>query len=66
MVREAGILCTMVHSEVTAMPYASNNGVRIHYEVEGKGPPLVLQHGFSGSLRELARLWVRGKTEERL
>ncbi len=32
------------------MPYAHNQGVRIHYEVEGEGPPLVLQHGFSGSL----------------
>jgi pimeloyl-ACP methyl ester carboxylesterase len=27
------------------MPYANNQGVRIHYEVEGEGPPLVLQHG---------------------
>ena len=32
------------------MAYANNNGIRIHYEVEGKGPPLVLQHGFSGQL----------------
>ena len=32
------------------MPYADNNGVRIHYEVEGNGPPLVLQHGGTGSL----------------
>lgn len=31
------------------MPYADNNGVRIHYKVEGEGPPLVLHHGFSGS-----------------
>ena len=22
------------------MPYANNNGVRIHYQVEGEGPPL--------------------------
>jgi pimeloyl-ACP methyl ester carboxylesterase len=29
------------------MPYADNHGVRIHYEVEGQGPPLVLSHGFS-------------------
>ncbi len=27
------------------MPYARNQGVRIYYEVEGDGPPLVLQHG---------------------
>ena len=32
------------------MPYANNNGVKIHYEVEGSGPPLVLQHGFSATL----------------
>jgi pimeloyl-ACP methyl ester carboxylesterase len=31
------------------MPFAGN-GVRIYYEVEGSGPPLVLQHGFAGSL----------------
>jgi pimeloyl-ACP methyl ester carboxylesterase len=29
------------------MPYADNHGVRIYYEVEGQGPPLVLRHGFS-------------------
>src|SRR5208282_5062127 len=32
------------------MPYASNQGIRIHYEVEGTGAPLVLQHGFTDSL----------------
>src|SRR5215472_515929 len=32
------------------MPYAVNHGVRIHYRIEGDGPPLVLQHGFSDSL----------------
>ena len=32
------------------MPFANNQGVRIHYEVEGKGPPLVLLHGLGGSL----------------
>ena len=32
------------------MPYADNQGVWIHYQLEGEGPPLVLQHGFSGSL----------------
>lgn len=30
--------------------YAVNKGVRIHYEIEGSGPPLVLQHGWSNSL----------------
>jgi pimeloyl-ACP methyl ester carboxylesterase len=32
------------------MAYATNGGVKIHYEVEGSGPPLVLQHGFSYNL----------------
>ena len=27
------------------MPYANNNGVKIYYEVEGQGPPLVMLHG---------------------
>ena len=27
------------------MPHINNQGVRIHYQVEGEGPPLVLQHG---------------------
>jgi pimeloyl-ACP methyl ester carboxylesterase len=31
------------------MPYANNQGVRIHYEVEGAGPPLILHHGSFGS-----------------
>ena len=32
------------------MPYAHNAGIRIHYQVEGEGPALVLQHGFSESV----------------
>ena len=34
------------------MPYARNGDVRIHYVVEGSGPPLVLHHGFTGSGRD--------------
>src|SRR6516162_4544260 len=30
------------------MPYVTNHGVRIHYEVEGSGAPLVLHHGVFG------------------
>jgi pimeloyl-ACP methyl ester carboxylesterase len=32
------------------VPYASNQGLRIHYQVEGDGPPLVLQHGSASSI----------------
>jgi pimeloyl-ACP methyl ester carboxylesterase len=32
------------------MPFANNNGVKIHYEVDGQGPPLVVQHGLTSSL----------------
>ncbi len=31
------------------MPYAASEGVRIHFDVEGAGPPLVLLHGFGVS-----------------
>jgi pimeloyl-ACP methyl ester carboxylesterase len=34
------------------MPYAINQGVRIHFKVEGEGPPLVVHHGFNGSLED--------------
>jgi pimeloyl-ACP methyl ester carboxylesterase len=33
------------------MPYADSQGVRIHYQVEGSGPPLVIQHGFTDSIQ---------------
>src|SRR3954454_19587924 len=32
------------------MPYASNGDIRIHYQIEGSGQALVLQHGFTDSL----------------
>ena len=32
------------------MPYVDNNGIRIHYHVEGEGTPLVLQHGLTSSI----------------
>jgi len=37
------------------MPYVDNSGVKIHYEVEGAGPPLILQHGFTSSMES----WYR-------
>jgi pimeloyl-ACP methyl ester carboxylesterase len=36
------------------MPYAHNGSVRIHYVVDGAGPPVVLQHGFTGSHQDWA------------
>src|SRR6476659_7736179 len=33
-----------------AMPYATNNGFRIYYEREGRGPALVLHAGLTQSL----------------
>ena len=38
------------------MPYANNRGVQIRYEVEGAGPPLILQHGFTCSIDD----WYEG------
>jgi pimeloyl-ACP methyl ester carboxylesterase len=36
------------------VPYADNAGVRVHYQIEGTGPALVLQHGFTQCLED----WV--------
>ena len=33
------------------MPYTDNNGVRIHYHIEGGGTPLILQHGLTSSVQ---------------
>ena len=53
------------------MPYAENEGVKIHYEVDGTPgkPTIVFQHGFLGRL-EVWRaystgvpLWVNSLTE---
>ena len=32
------------------MPYVDNAGVKIHYHIEGDGPPLVMQHGVTNSI----------------
>lgn len=37
------------------MPFVNNKGVKIHYELEGQGPPLVIQHGISGTLESWRR-----------
>ena len=38
------------------MPYANNSDVRIHYQVEGEGQPLLLQHGMFWSMDGWYRL----------
>lgn len=50
------------------MPFASDQGIRIHYEVEGEGPALVLQHGFTDSLQTWYELGYVGalKPDHRL
>ncbi len=37
------------------MAVVDNDGVRIHYEVEGDGPPLMLMHGMGGSIENWRR-----------
>lgn len=32
------------------MPFANNNGVKIHYEIEGQGSCILVQHGFGGNI----------------
>jgi pimeloyl-ACP methyl ester carboxylesterase len=32
------------------MPYVQSDAAVIHYEVEGEGPPLILQHGFTDDM----------------
>ena len=32
------------------MPFTETSGAKIHYAVEGSGPPLLLGHGFTGSI----------------
>ena len=32
------------------MPYFNNDGIKIYYEIEGEGPPVVMIHGFTGNL----------------
>lgn len=44
------------HAEATYPPtgdYLCIDGLRLHYEVKGQGPDLVMIHGASGSLRDL-------------
>jgi pimeloyl-ACP methyl ester carboxylesterase len=44
------------------MPYIDNNGVKIHYESEGEGPPVLMVHGMGGSTND----WRRAGYPEKL
>ena len=48
------------------MPYAHNGSIRIHYEVEGEGAALVLQHGSSESSGGLVRSQLCRSPKNRL
>src|SRR5436190_1642817 len=50
--REGAATTDVPRAEEVDMPYATGSGVRIHYEVEGSGPPLVLHAGFVGTLAD--------------
>jgi len=34
------------------MPYLNNDGVKIYYETEGEGPPVIMVHGFASNLEQ--------------
>lgn len=40
------------------MPFVVNDGVKIWFEVEGEGPPLMLMHGTTGSSKAWKRLGI--------
>ena len=33
------------------MPFFENDGIKIHYEIEGSGPEVVIIHGFAADLQ---------------
>jgi pimeloyl-ACP methyl ester carboxylesterase len=59
-VEEKNVLNHLILWRGMCMPYATNQGVRIHYQVEGDGAPLVLLHGFNSNL---ANWYERGYAE---
>ena len=34
------------------MPYLTNDGIKIYYETEGEGPPVVMVHGFASNIQQ--------------
>lgn len=47
------------------VPYTMSGDTRIHYTVEGAGPPLLLYHGFGGSSSDWEDFGVAGRLRER-
>jgi pimeloyl-ACP methyl ester carboxylesterase len=47
------------------VPYATREDIRLHYEVEGHGPPLVLHHGLGGSLEAWRQLGYAAALRDR-
>lgn len=47
------------------MPFFENEGVKIHYEVEGNGPDLIMIHGFAANIEINWRLtnWIKALKE---
>ena len=43
------------------MPYFENEGIKIHYEIEGNGPDLIMLHGFAANIEMNWRLtnWIK-------
>jgi pimeloyl-ACP methyl ester carboxylesterase len=48
-------LFSRLQYKLAIMPVVQSAGVSIHYEVIGQGPPIVLVHGFTGSLEIIGR-----------
>jgi pimeloyl-ACP methyl ester carboxylesterase len=47
------------------MPYVQSDGIRIYYQVEGEGRPLVMLHGMTGSLDDFYEFgWVKGLKDQ--
>ena len=45
------------------MPYIDNDGIKIYYEIEGEGPPLVMLHGF---IKNIETMWKQTNWVETL
>ncbi|HVT99673.1 MAG TPA: alpha/beta fold hydrolase, partial [Acidobacteriaceae bacterium] len=53
---QAHLLFHGIHSEYTAIPFAGNPQVRIHYYAGGSGSPIVLVHGLGARAEDWANL----------